>query len=53
MSEVTLSNTQVENLARPLVGILTEFYKDPRNEEEFQIWLQQQNGKSTGSSSQE
>ena len=34
-----LSKTQVDDLARPLVGILTRFYEDPKNEEEFEKWL--------------
>ena len=34
-----LSTAQVSDLARPLVGIITKFYEDPKNEEEFQKWL--------------
>lgn len=34
-----LSIVQVSDLARPLVGIITRFYEDPKNEEEFQKWL--------------
>jgi len=34
-----LSIAQVSDLARPLVGIITKFYEDPKNEEEFQRWL--------------
>ena len=30
---------QVNDLARPLVGIITKFYADPKNEEDFQKWL--------------
>lgn len=34
-----LSDSQVYDLARPLMGILEDFYKDPKNEEDFQEWL--------------
>jgi hypothetical protein len=34
-----LSDSQVNDLARPLMGILEAFYKDPKNEEDFQKWL--------------
>lgn len=46
-----LSTTQVNDLASPLVGIITKFYEDPKNEEDFQQWLQQRN-ESTDISSQ-
>lgn len=36
---MNLSNEQVTDLARPLVGIITKFYEDPKNEEEYQKWL--------------
>lgn len=36
---VNLSDSQVNDLARPLMGILEQFYKDPKNEEDFQKWL--------------
>ncbi len=36
---MNLSNTQVNDLASPLVGIITKFYEDPKNEEDFQRWL--------------
>lgn len=35
----TLSEEQITDLARPLVGILETFYQDPKNEEEFERWL--------------
>ena len=48
-----LSTTQVNDLARPLMGILEKFYQDPKNEEDFQKWLTQQKEKeSTDTSSQ-
>lgn len=33
---VNLSDSQITDLARPLVGILQKFYEDPKNEEDFQ-----------------
>lgn len=36
---MNLSDIQVNDLARPLVGIITKFYADPKNEEDFQKWL--------------
>lgn len=36
---VNLSDSQITDLARPLMGILERFYKDPKNEEDFQKWL--------------
>ena len=36
---LNLYDAQVVDLARPLVGILTKFYADPKNEEDFQKWL--------------
>lgn len=36
---MNVSDAQVTDLARPLVGIITKFYEDPKNEEEFQKWL--------------
>lgn len=36
---MNLSEVQVNDLARPLVGIITKFYADPKNEEDFQKWL--------------
>lgn len=36
---MNLSDSQVNDLARPLMGILEQFYKDPKNEEDFQKWL--------------
>lgn len=31
---MSLSEVQVNDLARPLVGIITKFYADPKNEED-------------------
>lgn len=36
---MSLSDGQVNDLATALVGIVTKFYEDPKNEEEFQKWL--------------
>lgn len=36
---MSLSEVQVNDLARPLVGIITKFYADPKNEEDFKEWL--------------
>lgn len=36
---MNLSDTQVNDLARPLVGIVMKFYEDPKNEEDFKEWL--------------
>lgn len=38
---IELTKKQIEDLARPLMGIIEDFYKDPKNEEEFQKWLRQ------------
>lgn len=35
---MNLSDEQVQNLASPLVGIITAFYENPENEE-YQKWL--------------
>lgn len=42
---MNLTNAQVNDLARPLMGILEKFYKDPKNEEDFQKWLRNVEGK--------
>ena len=34
-----LTDSQVSDLARPLMGILERFYQDPKNEEDYQKWL--------------
>jgi hypothetical protein len=34
-----LSEKQIEDLARPLMGILEKFYQDPKNKEDFDKWL--------------
>ena len=36
---VSLSDSQINDLARPLMEILEAFYQDPKNEEDFQKWL--------------
>lgn len=36
---MNLSDTQVNDLARPLIGLIIKFYEDPKNEEDFQRWL--------------
>lgn len=36
---MSLSDSQITDLARPLMGILEKFYEDPKNEEDFQKWL--------------
>lgn len=36
---LNLSDAQVVDLARPLVGIVMKFYEDPKNEEDFKEWL--------------
>lgn len=36
---MSLSEVQVNDLARPLVGTIIKFYADPKNEEDFQKWL--------------
>ena len=52
---MSLSELQVNDLAIPLVGIITKFYADPKNEEDFQKWLrnveEQKKKKSTDTSS--
>jgi hypothetical protein len=37
--KLTLTDTQVNDLAKPLGEILEKFYADPKNEEDFQKWL--------------
>lgn len=34
-----LTDSQVSDLARPLMGILEQFYRNPKNEEDYQKWL--------------
>lgn len=36
---MNLTDGQVNDLARPLVGIIIKFYADPKNEEDYQKWL--------------
>lgn len=36
---MNLSNIQINDLAYPLIGIVKNFYENPKNEEEFQKWL--------------
>ena len=33
-----LDNTAIENLARPLVSIIQDFYNNPENEKKYQEW---------------
>lgn len=42
LPQMNLTDEQLNDLARPLVSILMEFYKDPENEKKFQEWLQRQ-----------
>jgi hypothetical protein len=37
--QAELTSQQINDLAKPLKGILEKFYEDPKNEEEFQKWL--------------
>ena len=48
---MNLSKQQVNDLASPLVGIISKFYADPQNEKEFQKWLKQRQEKSAEESS--
>ncbi len=36
--QLTLSDDQVDMLARPLVHIVAAFFEDPENERQFQEW---------------
>lgn len=36
--QLTLSDDQVDMLARPLVHIIAAFFEDPENERQFQEW---------------
>lgn len=40
VSEKKLSDTQIKDLARPLVGIVKSFYDDPEHRKGFEKWLQ-------------
>lgn len=42
-----LSKEHVNDLARPLVTLLIDFYKDPKNEEDFQRWLHEKESVAT------
>ncbi len=42
ISNPVLTDFQINDLARPLIGILQKFYEDPKNEHAFQEWLKQQ-----------
>ena len=51
---MSLSDVQINDLARPLVDVVTKFYADPENEEDFQKWLhnvEKLKKESTGTSS--
>lgn len=37
--KITLTDEQINDLARPLVRILEAFYQNPENEKKFQEWL--------------
>lgn len=41
-SRVSLTAAQITELVRPLIDIVTKYYKDPENERAFQEWLKQQ-----------
>lgn len=45
MNQVELSQTQIKNLAIPLVDKVQEFYKDPENEKRFREWYEATYGK--------
>jgi hypothetical protein len=45
---VKLTDNQINDLARPLAGIVEKFYQDPKNEEAFQKWLLSIEKESTG-----
>lgn len=45
MTKIELSKSQIKNLATPLVDKVTEFYKNPDNEEKFKIWYEATYGK--------
>lgn len=36
---MTLTDTQIEDLAKPLIDILVKFYENPKNEKELKKWL--------------
>lgn len=38
VEQLTLSDDQVDMLARPLVHIIAAFFEDPENERQFQEW---------------
>ena len=38
---MNLSDSQVNDLARPLVRLITKFYEDSQNEEDYQKWLKE------------
>ena len=42
ISNPVLTESQINDLARPLVGIVQKFYENPKNEQAFQEWLEQQ-----------
>ena len=45
ISNPVLTESQIEELARPLVAIVRKFYENPKNEEDFQKWLQARTNK--------
>ena len=45
MKQVELSQSQIKNLAIPLVDKVQEFYKNPENEQRFRKWYEETYGK--------
>lgn len=45
MDRIELSQTQIKNLAIPLVDKVLEFYQDPENEQRFREWYEATYGK--------
>lgn len=46
---MNLTDAQVSDLASSLVGIVKEFYEDPKHEEDFQKWLMERESTDTNS----
>lgn len=42
--QLTLSDDQVDMLARPLVHIIAAFFEDPENARQFQEWKRRREG---------
>ena len=45
MERIELSQTQIKNLAIPLVDKVQEFYQNPENEQRFKEWYEATYGK--------